>query len=126
MAATVIGLILTSGTTVNPADPKFLYATVISALSILLGLIWGIPMKSMLVMFLVDLFMFINWIIVFVLMAEYIAPMKCASIWAWGEITKGGPCSKWTAVVAFSFLSAAVWFLSFFAGFLVVYGKSPR
>jgi len=62
--------------------------------------------------FLTDAVLFIGWIVAFSVLVQYIDPMGCGSVWAWGDIMKGGTCSRWKAAVAFSFLSLSFWLLT--------------
>jgi hypothetical protein len=43
---------------------------------------------------------------------QFIGPMHCGSIWAWGNLAKKSYCEKWKADVAFAFLSAIFWLVS--------------
>jgi len=91
---------------------KFYYILSVGALSLLLAAFWLYPFKRLVTHFLTDIVLFITWIIAFGILGEYIKPMGCGSIWAWGDITKGGTCAHWKAAVAFSFLSAGFWIIT--------------
>lgn len=50
--------------------------------------------------------------VAFGLLVNFIGPMNCGSIWAWGNITDKGTCERWKAAVAFAFLSGMFWLAS--------------
>lgn len=59
-----------------------------------------------------DFVLFVLWIVAFGLLVNFIGPLHCGSIWAWGNITQKGTCERWKAAVAFCFLSAIFWLVS--------------
>lgn len=92
----------------------------------LLALIWLIPFKSGFVHHTADLVLFVLWIIAFGLLVNFIGPLHCGSIWAWGNITEKGTCQKWKAAVAFSFLSAIFWLFSALVGMWFVHQTTRK
>lgn len=147
-AATVAGLIGQYLHQVDEANghpgKRFVYTEVIAGLSILLALIWLLPFTAGFIHYPVDFVMFILWIVAFGLLVnvsaqqelyapsnstpetnlfcvQFIGPLHCGSIWAWGDITDKGTCQKWKASVAFSFLSAVFWLASAILGIYVIH-----
>ncbi|KAI9852642.1 MAG: hypothetical protein M1824_001839 [Vezdaea acicularis] len=124
-AATVAGLIGQYLHQVDEANghpgKRFVYTEVIAGLSILLALIWLLPFTAGFIHYPVDFVMFILWIVAFGLLVNFIGPLHCGSIWAWGDITDKGTCQKWKASVAFSFLSAVFWLASAILGIYVIH-----
>ena len=106
-AATIIGLVVTA-----TMDANFIYTIIVAGSSIALALFWLFPRQKMTTHFLTDVLLFIMWTVAFGVFTDYIKPMGCGSIWAWGDIVKGGTCSRWKAAVAFSFLSTCFWLLT--------------
>jgi hypothetical protein len=91
---------------------RFIYTEVVAGISILLALFWLIPFTDSVINWPADLIMFVLWIVAFGLLVNWIEPLNCGSIWAWGGITQPGTCPKWNAAIAFSFLSAIFWIAS--------------
>jgi len=100
---------------------RFIYAEVIAGLSILLGLFWLFPFTASVINWPGDLVLFVLWIVVFGLLVNWIQPLHCGSIWAWGTITQPGTCPKWNAAIAFSFLSAVFWLASAILAFWFIH-----
>lgn len=107
-------------------EKRFIYAEVVAGISMLLALVWLIPFKSGFVHHTADLVLFVLWIIAFGLLVNFIGPLHCGSIWAWGNITEKGTCQKWKAAVAFSFLSAIFWLISALVGIWFVHKTTKK
>lgn len=78
----------------------------------LFALIWLIPFSATMIHYIIDLILFILWMVAFGLLVNFIGPLRCGSIWRWGDITEKGTCERWKAAVAFTFLSAMFWLAS--------------
>ncbi|MCJ1367114.1 hypothetical protein MMC16_006246 [Acarospora aff. strigata] len=95
---------------------RFIYTEVVAGLAMLLALLWLIPFNANIVHHVVDLLMFVLWMIAFGLLVNFIGPLKCGSVFSWGDITEKGTCQRWKAAVAFTFLSAMFWLASALLG----------
>ncbi|KAI9812761.1 MAG: hypothetical protein M1827_004517 [Pycnora praestabilis] len=120
-AATVAGLIghyLHAFDKAKYAWPqkRFVYTEVVAGLSMLLALIWLVPLAGGFIHWPVDLVLFVLWMTAFGLLVNFIGPLHCGSVWAWGNITEKGTCERWKAAVALSFLSAIFWLVSALVG----------
>jgi hypothetical protein len=100
---------------------RFIYTEVVAGISMLLALFWLIPFTDSVINWPGDLIMFILWIVAFGLLVNWIEPLNCGSIWAWGGITQAGTCPKWNAAIAFSFLSAIFWIASAIVAFWFIH-----
>ncbi|MCJ1277386.1 hypothetical protein MMC21_005198 [Puttea exsequens] len=124
-AATVAGLIghyLRAFDKANSwPQARFIYTEVVAGIAMILALVWLIPFRASIVHHGVDIFMFILWIVSFALLVNFIGPLHCGSIWAWGNITEKGTCQRWKAAVAFAFLSAIFWLASALVGIWFVH-----
>ena len=114
--ATIAGLIGTyisnnKNDTTTP-QTQFYYTVAVAAISMFLALLWLIPFAWSLVHYPTDTLILILWVIVYILMVNFIKPLDCGSIWDWSDITKGGTCQKWKAAIAFTFLSAVFWLIT--------------
>ncbi|KAI9675536.1 MAG: hypothetical protein M1829_003340 [Trizodia sp. TS-e1964] len=100
----------------NLPGKRFIYTEVVAGLSILLALLWLIPFADGFIHWPVDLLLFVLWIVAFGLLVDFIGPLNCGSVFAWGDITQQGTCERWKAAVAFTFLSAIFWLASALVG----------
>jgi hypothetical protein len=99
---------------------RFIYTEVISAISMLLALLWLLPFSGTFIHWPVDLLISIAWFVSFGLLVNFIGPLDCGSIWYWGDLTQNGLCQRWKADVAFAFLSAIFWLASALLGIWVM------
>ncbi|RDL37633.1 Integral membrane protein [Venustampulla echinocandica] len=97
---------------------RFIYTEVISALGLLFSLLFLFPFARSFIHYPVDFLLFIGLMVAFGLLASFIGPMNCGSIWNWGGITGKSTCSQFKANIAFCFL-ASIFFLA--SGFLGMY-----
>ncbi|KFY39875.1 hypothetical protein V495_05718 [Pseudogymnoascus sp. VKM F-4514 (FW-929)] len=110
---------------------RVVYAISIAGISIFFSLLFMLPLKYQFYAFPLDLIMFILWIVAFGLLANL--ARGCSSgwyinswSWAWGRRYLRSPgtstrftgsgCSAWRAALAFTFISAIFWLLSFLLG----------
>ncbi|KAI9795207.1 MAG: hypothetical protein M1833_007289 [Piccolia ochrophora] len=91
---------------------RFIYTEVVAGLSILFSLLWLIPFSAGFIHYPIDFVLFVLWIVAFGLLVDYIGPLNCGSVFAWGSTFGKGTCQKWKANVAFAFLSAIFWLIS--------------
>ncbi|KAF9767382.1 hypothetical protein IL306_000081 [Fusarium sp. DS 682] len=100
---------------------RFIYTEVVAALGILFSLLLLIPFSSTFVHWPLDIFMSINWWIVFGLLVDLIGN-SCGRVFDWDNVhpVHGDQCGKTKAVIAFSFLSALLWLVSALIGFFWV------
>ncbi|KAK2695164.1 hypothetical protein QWA68_006693 [Fusarium oxysporum] len=100
---------------------RFIYTEVVAALGILFSLLLLIPFSSTFVHWPLDIFMSINWWIVFGLLVDLIGN-SCGRVFDWDNVypVHGDQCGKTKAVIAFSFLSALLWLVSALVGFFWV------
>jgi hypothetical protein len=99
---------------------RFIYTEVIAAIGILFSLLFLIPFASSFIHWPVDLLLFVGFMVAFGLLANFIAPMNCGSIWNWHGITGKGVCSRFKADIAFCFLASIVFLASAILGFMVI------
>ncbi|KAF4982898.1 hypothetical protein FZEAL_1594 [Fusarium zealandicum] len=100
---------------------RFIYAEVVAGLAILVSLLLLIPFSSTFIHWPLDIFMSINWWIVFALLVDRLGN-SCGHIFNWENVhpVHGDECGKNKAVIAFSFLSALMWLVSALVGFFWV------
>ncbi|KAF5530548.1 integral membrane protein [Fusarium mexicanum] len=100
---------------------RFIYTEVVAALGMLFSLLLLIPFSSTFVHWPLDIFMSINWWIVFGLLVDLIGN-SCGGVFDWDNVhpVHGDQCGKTKAVIAFSFLSALLWLVSALVGFFWV------
>ncbi len=91
---------------------RFFYTEIIAAISIFMALFWLIPTASSFLHYIADFVLFVLWMVAFGLLVNFIGPLHCGSVFAWGDITQKGTCQRWKAAVAFSFLSSLFWLAS--------------
>lgn len=99
---------------------RVIYTEVVAGLSILTALLLLFPMTYSFAVFAVDFILFILWIVAFGLLQSWLGPFNCGySYWPWNDNSEASSiCEQWKAVVAFSFLSAVAWLITFVLGVL--------
>jgi hypothetical protein len=90
---------------------RFIYTEVVAAIGILFSLLFLLPFTASFVHWPMDFVLFALYMIAFGLLANFIGPMQCGSIWNWDGITGAATCDKFKADLAFSFL-ASIFFLA--------------
>ncbi|KAH6697188.1 membrane-associating domain-containing protein [Plectosphaerella plurivora] len=97
---------------------RHIYTITVSALAMLLALLWLLPFSSAFVHWPVDLFISILWFVAFGLLVD-LTGSGCGGIFDWSNITVRGndACGRFKAVIAFAFLSAICWLASAVIGF---------
>ena len=96
---------------------RFIYSEVIAGLSILLALVWLLPLTNNFHHWPTDIILSLAWFAVFGLLVNYIGGTNCkSSVFNWTIVTSGGVCGRWKASEAFSFLSAIFWLASALVG----------
>jgi len=99
---------------------RFIYTEVVAALGILFSLLFLIPFSKSFIHWPADFVLFILFMIAFGLLANFIGPMHCGSIWNWHGITGKATCSKFKADLAFCFLASIFFLASALLGLWVV------
>jgi len=99
-----------------------IYIEIISAISVLLSLIWLLPFTSHFMHYPLDFFISAAWFAAFGTLVNYIHKLPCGSVWRWSGLANGSFCSQWKAAEAFSFIGACFWLASALLG-LYVYHK---
>jgi hypothetical protein len=89
---------------------RFIYTEVVAAIGILFALLFLFPFTASFIHWPMDLLLFAMFMVAFGLLANFIGPMNCGSIWNWDGITGKQTCSKFKADLAFCFL-ASIFFL---------------
>jgi len=112
--------------TPNWSKKRFIYTEVVAAFSILLSIWWLIPFSGGFIHWPIDVIISVAWFASFALLAKFIGPMHCGSLWAWGNLTNKSYCEKWKADVAFAFLSAIFWLLSALVGIWFTHRHTGR
>jgi len=96
-----------------------IYVIVLSALSVLLSLLWMLPTISAMLHVPADLILSLGWFASFAVLLQWLHKSQCGSAFSWGGITHGGVCHQWQAAEAFSFISALLWLASALIGIWV-------
>jgi len=96
-----------------------IYIIVLSALALLLSLVWMLPTRSAMLHVPADIIISLGWFAAFGLLVNWLHRSNCGSAFSWGGITHGSECNKWQAAEAFSFLSAIFWLVSAIVGIWV-------
>ncbi|TRX92046.1 hypothetical protein FHL15_007143 [Xylaria flabelliformis] len=127
---------------------RFIYTEVVAGIAIFFSLIWLIPFSGTFVHWPVDLVISVAWFAAFGLLVD-VSPKSCAvprndnsvancmrqylggscgAVFDWNNlhIIRGDQCSKWKAVMAFSFLSAICWLVSAIIGLIWVHDRERR
>jgi len=100
---------------------RFIYTEVVAAIGILFSLLFLLPFMASFVHWPVDFLLFAMFMIAFGLLANFIGPMNCGSIWNWHGITGKQTCSKFKADLAFCFLASIFFLASALLGLYVVH-----
>ncbi|QSZ36826.1 hypothetical protein DSL72_006709 [Monilinia vaccinii-corymbosi] len=104
---------------------RFIYTEIIAALGIFVSLLFLLPFTWSFIHWPVDFVMFILFMVSFGLLANFIGPLHCGSLWNWHGITGKSTCSKWKADLAFTFLASIFFLASALLGMWVVYRRRP-
>ncbi|KAF4632040.1 hypothetical protein G7Y89_g6094 [Cudoniella acicularis] len=102
---------------------RFIYTEVIAGISILFSLLFLLPFTASFIHYPVDFLLFIAWMIAFGLLANFIGPLNCGSVWNWHGITGQSTCSKWKADIAFCFLASIFFLVSALLGIYYVHRR---
>ncbi|KAH6645611.1 hypothetical protein BKA67DRAFT_119749 [Truncatella angustata] len=113
----------------GPKDSRLVYAISIASISIATSLILLPPLKYSFFLFPLDFALFTCWIVCFALLEDLSGTNTCSAPWFntyWGVYWVNAPgnttivstsvCSKWRAVLAFSFITAFCWLINAFLG----------
>lgn len=97
---------------------RFVYTEVIAGITILVALLWLIPLSSAFVNWPFDIFVSICWFVAFGLLVNLIGD-SCGSVFNWNNVSPtGDSCGKFKADIAFSFLLAICFLASALIGLL--------
>jgi len=99
---------------------RFIYTEVVAAIGILFSLLFLLPFAGSFIHWPMDLLLFVLYMVAFGLLASFIAPMNCGSVWNWHGITGESQCSKFKADIAFCFLASIFFLASALLGLWVV------
>jgi len=102
---------------------RFIYTEVVAAIGILFSLLFLLPFAASFIHWPIDFVLFILFMVAFGLLANFIGPMNCGSIWHWGNITDKGTCNKFKADLAFCFLASIFFLASALLGIYVVHKR---
>lgn len=102
---------------------RFIYTEVVAAIGILFSLLFLLPFAASFIHWPMDLLLFALFMIAFGLLANFIGPMNCGSIWNWDGITGKATCSKFKADLAFCFLASIFFLASGLLGLYVVHKR---
>jgi len=102
---------------------RFIYTEVVAAIGILFSLLFLLPFAASFIHYPADFLLFILFMIAFGLLANFIGPMHCGSIWNWHGITGKATCSKFKADIAFCFLASIFFLASALLGLYVVHRR---
>jgi len=124
------------------ANARLVYTEVIAGISIALSIILMPPFMYSFWAFLLDLIMFMMWIVSFGLLVNLTHSGTCTSSWFynywgwyWGRFwrnpvafttVRGVGCSEWRAILAFGFIGAWCWLANFCIGLYVVSGRKSN
>ncbi|RDW92232.1 integral membrane protein-1 [Coleophoma crateriformis] len=99
--------------TSNWLKKRFIYTEVIAGTAILFLLLFLCSFATSFIHWPIDLLLSTGFIIAFGLLAAFIRPIHCGSVWNWQGITAGSSsvCAKFKADLAFCFL-ASIFFLA--------------
>jgi succinate dehydrogenase hydrophobic anchor subunit len=95
-------------------DPfgREVYTEILSAISLLLSLVWMIPFNIM--HYPADFLLSAGWFADFAVLLIWLHKIDCGSAFGWNGIQHlHNDCTRWRASEAFAFLSAIFWFASF-------------
>jgi len=102
---------------------RFIYTEVVSAIGILFALLFLLPFTRSIIHYPADFVLFVLFMVAFGLLANFIGPMHCGSIWNWHGITGKATCDKFKADVAFTFLASIFFLASAVLGFYIIHKK---
>jgi len=102
---------------------RFIYTEVVAAIGILFSLLFLFPFTASFIHYPVDFLLFALFMIAFGLLANFIGPMNCGSIWNWHGITGKATCSKFKADLAFCFLASIFFLVSALLGVWVIHRR---
>jgi len=102
---------------------RFIYTEVVAAIGILFSLLFLLPFASSFIHWPMDFVLFILFMVAFGLLANFIGPMNCGSVWNWHGITGKSQCSKFKADIAFCFLASIFFLASALLGLYVVHRR---
>ncbi|CAO2657566.1 Nn.00g036920.m01.CDS01 [Neocucurbitaria sp. VM-36] len=104
---------------------RLVFTVVISAVSVVLSLIWIIPTTNSIAHYVADLLFCAAWFAVFGLLQDWYGNvLMCRDTWHWGNVeSMTSLCGLAKAARAFGLLAAMLWFASFVLGMLVVHRK---
>jgi len=100
---------------------RFIYTEVVAGLGILFSLLFLLPFATSFIHWPADFILFALFMVAFGLLANFIGPMNCGSIWHWNGITGKSTCSKFKADIAFCFLASIFFLASALLGLWVVH-----
>jgi len=118
---------------------RIVYSLSLGSISLFFSLIFVIPLKFTFFAFLLDLALFIMWMVAFGLMEDLTGTDTCSSYWYWYSwgyywgrwwhtvpVTAFSPtlvgsdyCGRWRATLAFSFIGGWLWLVSGILGLCV-------
>ncbi|KAI1816326.1 membrane-associating domain-containing protein [Poronia punctata] len=106
---------------------RFIYTEVVAGVAIFLSLIWLLPFASSFIHWPIDFLISVAWFVAFGLLVHLLNG-TCGYVFDWNNISiyRGDQCSKWKAVIAFSFLSAICWLVSGIVGIIWVRDRQSR
>jgi len=102
---------------------RFIYTEIVAAIGILFSLLFLLPFMASFVHWPLDFVLFILFMVAFGLLADFIGPMNCGSIWNWDGITGKATCSKFKADLAFCFLASIFFLVSALLGLWVTHRR---
>jgi len=102
---------------------RFIYTEVAAAIGILFSLLFLLPFAGSFIHWPMDFILFALFMVAFGLLANFIGPMNCGSVWDWHGITGKSQCSKFKADIAFCFLASIFFLASALLGLYVVHRR---
>ncbi|KAL2219976.1 hypothetical protein M432DRAFT_638130 [Thermoascus aurantiacus ATCC 26904] len=99
-------------------EGRWIYTEIVAGLSILLALLFLIPISAGFYSWPIDIILSLAWFAAFGLLVDMVHRLRCGSIWDWAFVRHSGTCARFKAAEAFSFLSAIFWL---FSGILGLY-----
>jgi hypothetical protein len=97
-------------------DPfgREVYTEIISAISLLLSLVWMLPFTGNMMHYPADFILSAGWFAAFAVLLKWLRKIDCGSAFGWNGIQHlHNDCTRWRASEAFAFLSAIFWLASF-------------
>jgi len=102
---------------------RFIYTEIVAAIGILFSLLFLLPFTASFIHWPMDLLLFAMFMVAFGLLANFIGPMNCGSIWNWNGITGKATCDKFKADLAFCFLASIFFLASALLGIWVMHKR---